>query len=578
MTRKFLVIILLVAGWSSMAAGDIVYMRDGSKHEGVVRQEGEIVFVETSDGVVELPADQVVYISVVAPPLPQVVESPTEDSTLAPNLTPEAAVDLPPPPTVSSGDFTGGIVPAAETFSLDKAVMPESIVFSLMRQADAASGIRQTLELHTQIEQWQAAAHDRQRRVAGQWRRPGDFTLGRQRYEELLADAKNVARELKEVEDTDPRAEAKRAEIRGRLNAKLLRASGVWLDDETRMFLTGIAHYQTASYSKAVEAFDNCRTGHPFVAAYQQGFGMALMEFGGRELDALEACLNELKLHPNNPLALLRVQQAMQNVPGVQTKDERFVEANEYISEYPESAFRAQPSKTTIWHMPGNKGWLAPEAMLPVPTYDRLVYRQGVAVPLSANTLIVDREVVRNALEIYILIDEKTIVSATVLPPGNSDSDVLRSLSLIRTNEAEFQPVAASENAQFIEGSAVISYGLSIFPEMGTEPRQIVTKITAALEGRAIQLGAGLAAGESAAPVLTGDRRLVGFLAGRTDFRKEGGGEDVLIPVSELAELVKRGGKTSGYSSSSNLRRQSEPVKTEAMSFVVYCISSETLD
>ena len=596
MIGRSLLCLLLVAAWACLAPGDIVYTRGGGRHEGTVRREGETVFVETDAGeVVEIPADQVLYISTSS--LADLPEGPADDGETSPPAddgtggTGDEPVAPPPAPPVSADDFTGGIAPAAQAFSIDEATRPESIAFILMRQTAAAETPRQAREIARQVQQWQAAAHDRQRRVGGKWMRPGDFTRSRQRFGELLADARQTARELADVDDDDQGADKKRADLRSALNAKLLRAAGVWIDDDIRMFLTGIAHYQTESYSLAIQAFERCRNAHPIVSAYQQGYGLALMEMPDRELDALAAFLDELRLDPDNKLALLRVTDAIENVPGARIKDALFAQAEETVAQYPESAFRAK--RKLVWHMPGEKDWSTKTGTLPVPFYDRLVYRQGVAVPIGSHTLLLDKEVLYDALEVFVLLDDGTIVPAAVVSQRSSEGEA--PLALIRTNEATFQPVAVSEDARFNAGSAVASYGLSIFPEMGTAPRRIVGKITAvpprptepaedddddnAAEGveGAIELDIALAPGESASPVLTGDKRLVGFLAGRTNFRRDNGGEDELIPFTDIAPLVEEARKASSRSSS-RIKRQFEPIATEATTFVVYCISSETLD
>ena len=62
MNWAFLTAVLIVA-LAGVAFGGIVYMRDGGKHEGVVRKEGETVFIETTEGVVEVSAEDVIYIA-----------------------------------------------------------------------------------------------------------------------------------------------------------------------------------------------------------------------------------------------------------------------------------------------------------------------------------------------------------------------------------------------------------------------------------------------------------------------------------------------------------------------------------
>jgi len=300
------------------------------------------------------------------------------------------------------------------------------------------------------------------------------------------------------------------------------------------------------------------------------------MEIDGRELDALSAILDELRLDPESSYALMRVTEAMDNVPGEDIKDELFIHADEVIEQYPDAAFRPRQQKTIVWHMPGHKGWTGKEGLLPIPPFDRLVHRQAVAVAVSPNTLVVDKELAGDALAAYILIDEDTVVPATVVEPRSS-RDYIPQFTFIRTQEAVFQPVSTDAEAKPEAGQLVATCGLGIFTEMGTQTRRIVTEITGVADDGTIELGASLSAGEAAAPVLTEKRQLVGFLAGRTDVLKDNGGEDVLIPLTDMTELIEQAQRRSTHSSS-QLKRQFEPIETDAAFFIVYCIAGETLE
>ncbi len=93
-----LVIVFLVVAQSGPAIGDVVYTRDGGRHEGEVRKEENTVFIETADGTVEVRTEDVVYISVVAPP---VAEEEQPDSE---NTSDEAAADSAPTPDDQATD------------------------------------------------------------------------------------------------------------------------------------------------------------------------------------------------------------------------------------------------------------------------------------------------------------------------------------------------------------------------------------------------------------------------------------------------------------------------------------------
>ena len=587
MTGRSFVVLLVVAALACLAGGDIVYTRDGDKHEGVVRREGETVFVETADGEVAISADEVLYISTTAP-----TDGPDGDGDGSQPVDWSGLVDdepagPPPPPPTSASSVTGRSVPPAQTFSAEEAARPESIVFMLMRQA--AGTPRPGREILTEIERWQAAAHDRKRRALGQWLTPRDFALRRERFKELLIEARRTVERLRDVAGDDQDAIDARTALRTTLNGNLIQAANVWPDGAIGMFLAGIAHYQTGLYDKAIRAFELCRNGRPIVSAYEQGYGLALMR-SGRKLDALAACLARLRLDPENRQALMHVYVANDSVPGdLAVLSDLVAQATELMAQYPDSAYDDELEDE--WHKPGKRAWSTRTSTLPVPPYDRLEYRQGVAVPVGMRTLLVDKEVVRDAVATFILLDNGTVVPASV----SIDESSHVSLAVVSTSEATFQPVGVSEDVQFRPGSDVAAYGLGIFTEMGTAPRHILGKITSAPAPPAeededaeadedteavevaLEVNTQLAAGEAASPVLTGDKWLVGFLVGRTNFRLDNGGEHELIPLADIAEIVKKAGRSS-RGTTSKLKRQFEPIATEAATFVVYCISSETLD
>ena len=64
----------------------------------------------------------------------------------------------------------------------------------LMRNLRAATSGAESMDLRKQNEQWQVLAHERKRRVAGQWYTPKDFINRRNGYIKALKDVAEFSR------------------------------------------------------------------------------------------------------------------------------------------------------------------------------------------------------------------------------------------------------------------------------------------------------------------------------------------------------------------------------------------------
>ena len=88
--------------------------------------------------------------------------------------------------------------------------------------------------------------------------------------------------------------------------------------------------------------------------------------------------------------------------------------------------------------------------------------------------------------------------------------------------------------------------------------------------------------GESAAPVLTENGTLVGFLASRTDVRIDGAGLSKFFVLGDLADILKRAAKSrrpSPYPSGhSRTQRKITPQTASGQTFIVYATFGERLD
>ena len=567
LTVIWLVLVTILAG---TLTADIVYTKDGREIRGAVLREADTVVIETDDGVVVIPADEVIHIAV------ETADEPDDEPA---ETTPDPP---PPPPAEPEGDAAAAA--AAKRFSQDKATRPESIVFMLMRRLAATPGGGDVSELRRRVKIWQAKAHDRERRVGGKWLRPGDVAIRRQTFYKEMETLTELSRELAAVKDkgTDKdkkKAEKERARLRSQIAAAMRKTAEIWPDEEIRNFLSGIAYYQVEDYASAAKEFERARKSNPLAAAYHQGEGLALVMVEGRELDGVAALLKEVHLRPDEPEIVRRLSEALKKVPGSNTHEDAFKDAQALVNSYPDDWLRPpRRSRGLTWQMPGRSGWVDRENKLPEPPYDRLVVRQAVGVPVDESVLLVDREVVEDALEVFVQIDAETIAVAQVgqsrrrTPRGQTHK-----LALVTVGDRTFTPVAISDDAVFKAGDAVKAFGLGVFPEMGSTVRPLETDLTE-VKGKLVPRTQ-LVAGESASAVLTDDRRLVGVLAGRTDVAAKRGGRGSFIPLKALETLLsKRSGSRYQSSFGARARREVTPAPAPGTHFVVLAVFGEKLD
>jgi hypothetical protein len=80
-------------------------------------------------------------------------------------------------------------------------------------------------------------------------------------------------------------------------------------------------------------------------------------------------------------------------------------------------------------------------------------------------------------------------------------------------------------------------YALGCYQEMGSNTRNVPAKVR--VDDAGLKVGGALAPGEGAAPIITEDGSLMGFLAARTDPAAELGGEDRIIDLTAINNLMK---------------------------------------
>jgi len=543
------------------AFGDVVYLHDGKKYEGKATRQGDKVRIELSNlpgSVIEVSAGDVSYIT----------EGPvtTRPTTMTYEIDPALALKDRP-------------------FSFEHATRPEPIVFIWMRNLGNLPDSENVTEFRRQLDGWQTAAKDRKRQTApNRWVIPKDFAGARQNVEAALKEAKDFYRKAKSLYGDTPKVKEERKKHETSGMEKLKQAAQIWTDPVLRGFLTGVICNQMQDYRQAEPMFRlACQEGSR-VAAFQQGLSKSLM---GQEryTEALAAALKALALQPDSRDALQLVRDAAKKVPGTDLKSPVYIEATGVLAQYTEP--EVQPSagggsiyslRRTTWLMPGAALTVA-EDTLPVPAYDRLTFRQGVAVPVTDSYLAVDPLVLKDAVEVFVQIDSKTIVPARMKRGGAAVSAKnAPPLEVLFVPGYTFTPVLGKDSPKLSKGAAVKVYGLAFFEEMGGNVREGKTTVKDAAADGTFQLAEGLLPGEGAGPVFTEGGQLAGFLVGKTDPYTENGGPDKAITLAQIAPLIKLSAPKAYDSSYGRAKRTVTNQTAVGTVFVVYATVPEKVE
>jgi len=551
--RNVGLIVLMTAALSAQAEADVVYLRSGKTYEGQVLRKGRKVRIRSAYGVVEVDAAEVIHIE-----------------RSEPSSKPAAkTADLPSPAA------------GTKRLTIRSATQPEPIIFTLMRNLKGAQAGGETHVLRREIERWRIMAHDRKRKVGLEWLGPEDFSRRRHVFLTHLEEAEDLYRLARRLSERTPRGRAERNRYEARAATRLQQAAKAWPDPLVRSFLMGIAFYQAGEFRQAEAMFRRCRRSAPRVAAFCQGHGMALLAVR-RELDAVVAFSEALRLRPESREALDALRDAMRKVPGASAKRPEYLAAAELVREYEDSG-RNYRRRGTTWLMPG-KAWYVYGSTLPRPPYDRLVFKQAVGVPVADGALLVDESVARGALEVFVRIDAASVVPGKVSRSGGyrGGKEPDGPLAVVRVFDVAFSPLKAEADHEFRLDQSATIYALDIYEEMSSEVQPIASRIVSVEDGGVLKLSGSIFAGQGAAPVVVGDGRLAGFLAGKTDVKADGGGKELFIPVSRLGSALKRANKKSGGIGAYGLygRRAKRTIKrrrVEGDHFIVYGTFAEDL-
>lgn len=541
---------------AASASADTIVLTDGRTYTGRAVRRGNVVRIEMDHATIEVPADEVEYI---------IPSKPDEDtaSEPEPDTSPEATARRTTGPT-----------------AID-ATRPEPMLFILMRRLAETPAGSESYNLRQQIRRFRIMAHERKRKVSGQWVGPDYFIRARQAFADTLDEANELNHAAERVRGDTPADDAERRRLRQQAATRYRAASRQWPDPLLRKFLTGIAELYAGDYRRAELLFADCIAEAPQIAGFHQGRCLALGE-SRRYGDALIAAMDTLRLRPESPHALALVVDAMANIPGAQTDKPPFTDARDLLGEYEDvEATVERARRRPRWLMPGlRRDWnVRDETTMPALPYDRLFVRQAVGVAVGEQFLLVDAEVVEGAEEVFVQAPDGRLFGGEVARKSTfGRQGPMPPLRVLGVADATFTPLEVAQSPE--EGADLAARACGTFTQMGSEIREFSTRI--GTDGEALKPGNGLLAGESAGPVLTADGKLAGLIAAKTDPAEDDGGDNRVIGPHEIRDLldasrmrISRGGFGFGHDQA---KRLGEPEAVDGQTFLVFGIFAETFE
>jgi hypothetical protein len=239
--------------------------------------------------------------------------------------------------------------------------------------------------------------------------------------------------------------------------------------------------------------------------------------------------LRVVQLQPDAPQAIALVRDTLAATPGAYLKRPEVVAARALLEQYPSKD--TSRSDRVTWLMPG-KDWQVQGFGVPVPPYDRLVFKQAIGMAVSSGTVLVDRAAVKDALEVFVQAEDGTLLPAD----PRRIREVAGELVLLTVSGVVFEePASADPNAPLQPDRDVTVGHLPLYEEMGGQARQVASQMS----GDGLGVVAPLLPGDAAGPVMFAETDLAGFLLGKTDPFVDGGGKDVFVSAKELRSVLK---------------------------------------
>lgn len=601
MRRTWLLGAAAVLAAATLARADVVYLRNGTMLQGQTAKEGDVIVVRSEGVETKVALADVVHIVRSEDPAPSLDAPLGASSQQGPASRPGAGdLDEPiaPPPVPVSAE--GAVNPAApeRTFSTDRASMPDTQIFAWERIMGRMNAGAESYYLRQEIDRAKSTAHERKRRAGLNWLGPKEFAARRAAYLKKLAEAEELINRAGRSENAKTEKEiAQHHALMTAGNKKLQEAADLWADPLLRRYLLGMASLWGQDFDRGELLLGSLTKECPLVAGYRQAHGMALAE-QKRGLAALGEYVEMMQLRPDargsdKQMMVDLVERAMRTVPGHKIKSPVYQRAQELVEKLKAqkaSGFGTlgggRKNELTLL-MPDAKGrsWQTRGPVLPVPSYDRLVFRQAVGVPIGPEAMLVDAKAAADAMEVYVQIDSRTVVPAQ-LERARTGEAPGQPLTMIRVKGYAFHPLTKPDPSDLTANASVVTFSTDFYWEMGNRIRTVGGKVVPAPAGKEgpPQFTMGLLAGEGTAPVLMGEDSLVGFLSGRVDAAADHCGLSKFIPTAEVEHFFKA--VKTDRPGSSVVRRVGVPaapasppaVEVAGKAFLVYFIAPEVLE
>ncbi len=475
--------------------------------------------------------------------------------------------------------------------------LPEVMLFSACRQRELTGGGSEGVD--QQIAQYRAMVHDGSRKVGNEWLgRPQQQRL-RTEFDRRLAEAKKLLQQDKSAGSStySPAPSARPAPARPNHEPQAMQieqqAALNWVDPALRELMLADLELRQKNYKAAETRLLHNVERDPFVAAYHQGRGLALVGLN-QPLEALGEFTACLLLRDDSAAAYELVAKAMEAVPGAKVADPIYVRAKDLLDRYdaPKTSSLdaakspTAPAKPIDWLMPG-KSWLAKDPTLFTPPVDRIVTKQALAIPISEDTLLTDQQAVDGAELIYVRLTPDMVVRAELVKPSTGASESRPAgqarLALLKVKGVTFTPVAVDKPPTLAVGQAVNLQAVNLYRQQGSEMREQAAKL--AIADSATTLDKSLLPGE-AMGVVTAGGQYAGLISGRTDVEDPVCGKAAFIAAADIAAVLPQARKSSfgsysgsysGYGSSGTLhaKKDAPPLKATGNIFVIETLTGE---
>jgi len=537
------------------AAGDTLYMRDGRTLVGkVLRTADGKITVKMAHGTIDVPEADVIYVA----------------------RGPVASAPAPSPGDTDPTKVKVRLKPRA-TWNVNETTLPEPIVFMQARQLELIGPDPAAEIIRRQLAQWRIVAHEGKRKCGSAWLTRDDQRRRRAAYEEKSREAARLIVRGKYLTARTPEQKAQKQKMRQEAIRAMVDAVKAWPDLRMRDFLAATVDLEADAYTKAELRFRRCIDAQPLVAAFHQGRGMALMGMK-HPLRALAEFVACLQLRDDDAEAAYLVEDAMKDVPGAKVSDPIYVRAKDLLARYDMRKRTATTTRSVAWLLPGRIRRIYNNAMV-TPEYDRIVCRQALAIPVTANgALLADRNALDGALQVYLEAPDGSFLPAEAVR-GYSYTKSDLPLRAVQVFGATFTPIDMERPAACKPGQTVTIQAVNLYRQMGTAIRTGEAKVKAVSDAGATFTET-LLPGEAVGAVFAG-QDFAGFLSARTDPAAKGCGASTMVNPKDLAELMKRTKRSLESRSryrrygSLTLKKDAKPKPIEGRTFRLHILAGE---